>query len=118
MATTLAPPEQRVILNASWETYERLLAEHVDSLGTRFTYDRGLLEIMVVYIGHEDPNRMLALLVEIVAEETNRDVFAAGSTTFKRKDLEKGFEPDSSFYLDERAPQVRGKERLDLMIDP
>ncbi len=118
MATTLAPPEQRVILNASWETYERLLAEHVDSPGTRFAYDRGLLEIMVVYIGHENPNRTLALLAEIVAEATNRDFVASGSVTCKRKDLEKGFEPDSSFYLDEHAAQVRGKEELDLMVDP
>src|SRR5712692_8666436 len=102
MATTLAPPAQRVILNASWETYERLLAEHVDSLGTRFTYDRGLLEIMVVYIGHEDPNRTLAALAEAMAVETDRDFLPAGSTTFKRKDLETGFEPDSSFYLDEQ----------------
>lgn len=118
MATTLTLPEQRVLLKVSWQTYERLLAEHVDSPGTRFAYDGGLLEIMVVYVGHEDPNRTLALLVEIVAEETNRDLRRAGSTTFKREDLEKGFEPDSSFYLDERAEQVRGKAELDLLVDP
>ena len=38
--TTIAPPEERVILeNVSWETYERLLAEIVESVGTHFTYD-------------------------------------------------------------------------------
>jgi len=118
MATTLLLPEQRVLLKVSWETYEQLLAEHLDSPGTRFTCDRGVLEIMVVYVGHEDPNRTLALLVEIVGEETNRDLHPAGSTTFKRQDLQKGFEPDSSFYFDERAERVRGKTDLDLLVDP
>jgi len=116
--TTIAPPEERVVLrNVSWETYERLLAESIESVGTRFTYDEGVLEIMVVYIGHEDPNRTLAQLVEIVAEETDRDLRRAGSTTFKRKDLAKGFEPDSCFYIG-HADQVRGKAELDLMKDP
>src|SRR5258708_19790033 len=116
--TAIGPPEERVVLeNVSWETYERLLAESIESVGTRFTYDEGVLEIMVVYIGHENPNRTLAYLVEIVAAETDRDLHRAGSTPFKRKDLAKGFEPDSCFYFG-HADQVRGKEELDPMKDP
>src|SRR5260370_35550766 len=92
--TTIAAPEERVVLqNVSWETYERLLAESVESVGTRFTYDEGALEIMVVSIAHEDPNRTLAYLVEVVAAETERDLGRAASTTFKRKDLAKDFWP-------------------------
>src|SRR5260221_14389535 len=72
---------------------------------------------MVVSIGHENPNRTLAYLVAIVAEETDRDLFQAGSTTFKRKDLAKGFEPDSCFYFS-HADQVRGKTELDPVKDP
>jgi len=72
---------------------------------------------MVVSIAHENPNRTLAQHMEIVAEETERDLHHAGSTTFKRKDLAKGFEPDSCFYID-HAEQVRGKEELDLVTDP
>ena len=101
----------------SWDTYERLLAENIDSPGTRFTYDEGMLEIMVVSAGHEDPNRTLAALAEIVAEETGKDFRRAGSTTFKRQDLEKGFEPDSSFYFADAA-RVRGVDELDLATDP
>src|SRR5437899_1785561 len=41
----------------------------------------------------------------------------AGSTTFKRKDLGKGFEPDSCFYIG-HAGQVRGKAELDPIKDP
>jgi len=118
MPAIAAPPEQRVLLrNLSWETYERLLAENVESVGTRFTYDGGFLEIMVVGVGHEDPNRTLAALVEIVAEETELDFRRTGSTTFKRRDLEKGFEPDSCYYL-KNAGRVRGKDELDLNTDP
>lgn len=118
LMTTIAPPEQRVLLqNVSWETYERLLAESIESVGTRFTYDEGDLEIMVVSIAHENPNRTLAQLVEIVVEETEKDLHRAGSTTFKRKDLLKGFEPDSCFYIS-HAEQARGREELDPVTDP
>jgi Uma2 family endonuclease len=109
---------QCVILHGvSWETYERLLAEHEESSGTHFTYDRGRLAIMVLSARHEKPNRVLALLVEVLAEEKGIDVDNLGSTTFKRKDVERGFEPDSCFYI-QNAEQVRGKDTVDLTIDP
>src|SRR5215475_11076391 len=115
---TIAPPEQRVLMhNISWETYERLLRESVGNPGTRFAYDEGELEIMVVYVGHENPNRTLAAIVEITASETRRDFFRSGSTTFKREELAKGFEPDSSYYF-RNASLMRGKRDLELPHDP
>ena len=118
MPATTAPAETRLLLhNVSWETYERLLAESIDNGGTRFTYDEGNLEIMVVSIGHENPNRTLSDLVVITAIETGRDFSRSGSTTFKRKDLSKGFEPDSSFYF-RHADVMRDKDEIDLTIDP
>ncbi|HTS28572.1 MAG TPA: Uma2 family endonuclease [Bryobacteraceae bacterium] len=98
MLATASRAEKRVLLhNVSWETYERLLAENVNGAGTRFFYNQGNLEIMVAHIGHETPNHTLARIAEITAIETIGDFVAAGSTTCKREDLEKGFEPDSSF---------------------
>jgi Uma2 family endonuclease len=118
MPLTAAPPEQRTVLyNISWETYERLLAERVHSPGTLIAYDEGALEIMVVYRGHETPNRTLARLAEITAEETERDFDATGHTTLIRKDLAKGVEPDSSFYF-RNAALIRGKYKTDMAIDP
>jgi Uma2 family endonuclease len=62
--------ENKVVLHGvSWETYQRLLNEHQESPGTRFTYDEGTIEIMVRCARHEEPNRDLALLVLLVAEE-------------------------------------------------
>jgi Uma2 family endonuclease len=118
MGAVLSLPEQKVILKGvSWETYERLLAEHEEQSGTRFTYDSGMLEIMVLSARHEKPNRTLALLVEVLAEEMHLDVERFGSTTFKRPDLYKGFEPDSCFYI-QHLDAISGKEEIDLTMDP
>jgi Uma2 family endonuclease len=118
MPANAALPEQRALLHdISWETYERLLQERGHSPGTRFFYDAGELEIMVVYIGHEEPNRTLAALAEITALETALDFIRAGGTTFKREDVAKGFEPDSSYYF-RQARLVRGKREIDLTVDP
>jgi Uma2 family endonuclease len=55
--------------------------------------------------------------VEILAAELGTDVYDLGSTTFRREDLERGFEPDSCFYI-ENEERVRGKARIDLAVDP
>ncbi len=116
--TTISPPEQRIVLHdIAWETYERLLADHVNSSAPRFTYDRGELEILGPSSEHEIANRTLALLVEEVAFELSIEVLNVGSMTFKRKDLLQGFEPDSSFYIQNEA-RVRDLTQIDAEIDP
>lgn len=118
MPTVVSPPEQRVVLrNVSWETYERLLTESLDCSSPRFTYDRGVLEIMSPSAEHEWYNRLVSDLVKLLARELRIDVLDLGSTTFRREDAERGFEPDSCFYVT-HVRQVRGKERIDLAIDP
>ena len=118
MATVVCPPEKMVIIRGiSWETYNRLIAEHGQKGGTRFTYDEGALEIMVLSSRHERHNRVLAALVEAIAEEMGIDLERLGSTTFRRADLQKGFEPDSCFYI-ANAQRVRGKDEIDLNADP
>lgn len=118
MASVVSLPEQKVILNnITWETYERLLAENQDNSGTHFIYDNGRLEIMVVSYEHEILKDIIALLVNTIAEELELDITGAGSTTFQREELAKGFEPDACFYI-ENAERVRGKKQLDLTVDP
>lgn len=110
--------EQRFVLhNISWETYEHLLADHEHASSPRFTYDRGDLEIMSPMRQHEAINRALASLVEVVGEEHGIDFDNSGSTTFKRRDLERGFEPDSCFYF-KNEPAIRDKRVIDLRTDP
>ncbi len=45
------------------------------------------------------------------------DVLAAGSTTFRRADLGRGFEPDECFYFGDAARRVRGMDDIDLDAD-
>ena len=118
METVKSLAEQKVLLsNVSWETYERLLEDHRDSSAPRFTFDRGALEIMSPSQEHEKFNRRIAQLVLAFAEEMGIESEDLGSTTFRREDLERGFEPDSCFYIQNEA-RIRGKDRIDLAVDP
>ncbi len=117
-----APPPELVsnyvrLQQVSWETYESLLADYDDQAGPRFAYDNGILEIKMLSLSHEEFNRTLALLVEILTEELDMDLRRLGSTTFLRKDLLKGVEPDSCFYI-QNSDEVRGKNKVDLLNDP
>ena len=118
METVKSPAEQRVVLhNIAWETYERLLADNENNSAPRFAYDRGELEIMSPSPEHEKFNRRIAQLVLAVAEEMGVEAEDLGSATFRREDLERGFEPDSCFYI-QNEEEVRGKARIDLAVDP
>ena len=119
MATVLSSSaDQRVVLHdIDWETYESILEAHRDRSVPRFTYDRGRLEIMSPSPEHEQLKDIAAQLVNVVAEEMVLDLQGLGSTTFRREDLERGFEPDACFYI-QNAARIRGKTELDLRTDP
>jgi Uma2 family endonuclease len=118
MPTMVAPVGQCVIVaGVSWNTYTCLLADFEESSGTRIAYDQGTLEIMAPSFNHEHVADLLADVVKAVAEARELDCVPAGSTTFKREDVERGFEPDASFYL-QHAAAVRGRTAIDLDIDP
>jgi Uma2 family endonuclease len=118
MPTVASPPEQRVVLsNVRWETYERLLEDHLDSSSPRFTYDQGVLEIMSPSAEHEWYNQLVSDLVKLLARELRVDILSLGSTTFKLAWEKQGFEPDSCFYVT-HIREVRGKERIDTAVDP
>jgi Uma2 family endonuclease len=109
---------QSVVLNGvQWETYERLLADQENSSGPRLYYDTGTLEIMSPSSKHENLKEAVVLFFHLAAAEMEIDCFSLGSTTFRRKDLEKGFEPDACFYLSQ-LELVRRKDAFDLRVDP
>lgn len=118
MATVLSPPEERIVLHdVSWETYESLLADHQDRSAPRFTYDRGVLEIMSPSSEHEEISDLIRQMVYTLAGEMNLDIRGFGSTTFKREDIKRGFEPDACFYV-QSVERIRGVTKLDLAIHP
>lgn len=118
MPAVISPTQQRVLLEGvSWHTYACLLTDFGDSHAARVAYDRGTLEIMAPSFAHEEINHLIARMVEIIATEMDVDFANAGSTTFKREALARGFEPDSCFYI-EHVAAIRGKTSIDLDVDP
>lgn len=106
-----------MLRHVRWETYERLLADHADQRSPRFTYDRGVLEIMSPGKLHEGLAQLVSWLVATVADVRGLDVAPLGSTTFKDPRWERGFEPDACFYL-RHAATIRGGERIGPRTDP
>jgi Uma2 family endonuclease len=118
MGNVLTLPEQRVVLeDVSWETYEHLLADHLEKSVPRFTFDRGRLEIMSPSSEHEEYKQALTMLVEMLADGLGIDIRNLGSTTFKRSELERGFEADVCFYV-QSAARMHGKIHIDPTVDP
>lgn len=117
MSSISATGEQRVVLSSvSWTTYLALSRESEQSHG-RMTYDQGVLEIMSPLLSHESAKRVLGRMIERFTEYHGIDIRSSASTTFRRSDLLRGFEADESYYL-ENAAQIRGKDEIDLSVDP
>lgn len=117
MSATYLPAEQRIAISSvSWETYGALVDE-VQTAGKRMAFDQGVLEIMSPMIPHETAKRLLGRMIERFTEIHGIDLLSSASTTFRRSDLRRGFEADESYYI-AHAGEVRGKDRIDLSIDP
>ena len=67
---------------------------------------------------HERLNRLLADIAQALAFGKDLAIEPAGSTDFSREDMERGFQPDSCFYLGDKVAAIKGKKRLDISIDP
>ena len=118
MTTVATPITQRMILcGISWYTYQQLAAD-LGEQPVRLAYDQGTLEIMTPSFDHEHLNRLLAHIVEAIAYGKDLPIEQAGSTDLSREDVERGFQPDSCFYLGDNVRIVHGKKRLDISIDP
>lgn len=111
-------PGQRVILrNINWNEFEQILGELGNSRASRLAYYQGTLEIMVPLPEHEDGKEIIGDIVKILLEEFDIEFRSLGSTTFKRRNMVSGVEPDACFYI-RNEPAIRGKDKIDLNYDP
>ena len=118
MATVIQPVGQPVLMDGvSWRTYEALLADGGDHRRTRMAFDQGVLEIVTPSYKHEHVENIVTRVAEALMNARRQDYAPAGSTTFRSRGIERGFEPDASYYV-EHAAQVRGLTRIDLETDP
>ena len=110
--------EQRVLLeNISWHLFESLLEALGEDRSSRLAYDQGTLEIITPLLPHEHSKRLIEKLIDILVEELNLNIKSIGSMTCKRKDVSRGIEPDSGFYI-QNEPLVRDRQEIDLDRDP
>lgn len=117
MDAVLEKTQSVVLPNVSWKSYKTISDALQDETPAHFTFDRGKLEIMVLSLRHENLKKILAMLFESLSDNLEIEIFAAGSTTFQREDLERGFEPDECYYV-ENAELMRGKDSVNLSFDP
>ena len=118
MATVAIPSTPHLILwGIRWATYQQL-ATDLGEQPVRLAYDQGTLEIMTPSFEHERLNRLLADIAQALAFGKDLAIEPAGSTDFSREDMERGFQPDSCFYLGDKVAAIKGKKRLDISIAP
>lgn len=118
MRQMLLSPGQKVLFkDISWDGFEQILDELGENRSSRVAYSQGILEIRMPLPEHEISKELISDMVKILLEELDIDCEPFGSTTFKRKDLGKGIEPDQCFYIKNQA-LMRGRDRIDLASDP
>src|SRR5918995_1019410 len=66
---------------------------------------------------HDVDAATITRFVDIVAAVRGIPIQSTASTTFRRQDLERGFEPDASFYV-QNETRVRNRREVDLTVDP
>ncbi|MDZ8050402.1 MAG: Uma2 family endonuclease [Aulosira sp. ZfuVER01] len=108
---------QLLIKNISWSAYKNILAELGERHNYRISYSQGMLEIMAPLPEHEVAKVIIGDLVKALLEELNIEFWSLGSTTFDQEKMDAGVEPDDCFYIQNEAA-VRGKDRIDLSVDP
>ncbi len=112
----LVPANRMILYGVSWKSYENLLEDFSSQSCPHLTYDEGTLEIMSPTSEHERIKHVIEMIVELLSLEIGLDVYCLASTTFKNKELKRGFEPDSCFYI-QNLTSIEGKESIDLKID-
>lgn len=112
------PAGHRIILtDVNWSKFEEILQELGEKRASRIAYSQNKLEIRMPLPEHEFDKEIIGDMVKILLEELEIDRECYGSTTFKRKDMTAGIEPDNCFYIQNYRLMI-GKRRLDLTVDP
>lgn len=68
-------------------------------------------------MSHERLGYLIGRCIDVWTEEWEIAVRSCRSTTFRREDLDRGLEPDNCYYIAHES-LLRGKEEVDLPIDP
>ena len=115
--TTTTPSEQRFLLGGLEYRRYVAIADAIGEQPIRLTYDRGRLELMTVSREHERYRHLLATFVVEVAVAMEIETAVGGMMTFRREDLDRGFEHDECWWIQHEL-QMRGRIDYDPDNDP
>lgn len=115
-AIKLEPRQRFVLSNIGWDSYEKIV-EALNEQHVRSTYCRGDLELMSPLPIHEAVKIWFGHLILVLAEELDFPFREMGGPTFRRRDRDRGLEPDNCFYLVSMG-QVQDWATLNLDRDP
>jgi len=111
------PAEGRTVLRGvPWRTYAKL-RKLPENYHLHMTYDRGTLEITSPSPRHEGIASIIARLIAVWTEELNIPIRSLGEMTCSREDIDRGFEPDKCYYV-QNEPRLWNKMDIDLSVDP
>ncbi len=114
----MGPGESALFHGYSWDEYEWFDRQRDDLRpGIRLAYDRGVLEVMTVSYAHDRASEKLRDIALELAFALNVSFEPTGRTTYRRRDLDRGLEPDECFYF-QNAPAIRGLAEIDLSVHP
>ncbi|WP_437322133.1 Uma2 family endonuclease [Sorangium sp. So ce385] len=97
------------MFNVSWDEYVALRKLLDDHPGLRMTYCEGVLELMSPSADHEDVKKRIGRLVELWALARRARLYGYGSTTYRRKERQRGLEPDECYCVgkvNEKRPDI------------
>ncbi len=113
----ILPGERILLKEVTWDEFEHILEELGEHRASKIAYHHHILEIMTPLPEHESNKEIISDLIKILLEELDIEFLSLGSTTFKNQFMQQGIEPDNCFYIENEA-KIRGKDRLDLTVDP
>lgn len=105
------------IPSMTWQDFENLLEKLGEHRKIRLLYNQNNLKMMSPSPEHERSKILISDIVKILLKKQQKPWEALGSTTFKKKTMQAGVEPDECFYI-ANYQAVIGKNRIDLDYDP
>ena len=115
---TEADSDQCVVFrDIDWKGYSAFLKVRGERSVPRMVYLDGSLFLVSPSFSHEYVTERFGWLVLVLVEELDLPCIPSRSTTFRRRAKRGGVEGDLSYYLASES-RVRGKQRIDLKIDP
>ena len=112
-------PSDSVLIQheVSWNDYEELLRAVGEASGLRISFDDGTLQIMTLSQRHEKYSTLIERMVDRLSSFLRVKVLFYGFATMRKREKQKGVEPDACFYV-QNSSLVGTKDEIDFNTDP